>query len=183
MNLLGAHIYHSAATHTHKHPLMGNAFTQPVPNLPGANAMLSVGSRVQTQYTRDEGGDDLWYTGTVRALYDNSTAAIAYDDGDSWTGPAIYCACLHISNLKHPLCDGACLLPLQIHHEASFCGLCAEIGYALPHDSPAQTMLQRHGVCAHLTSAPAPCVLYPLLQFEYEYRVLRLRAGHRLERT
>jgi hypothetical protein len=47
-----------------------------------AGATLVVGSRVQTQYTRDEGGDDRWYAATVRTVYADGSVELQYDDGD-----------------------------------------------------------------------------------------------------
>jgi len=55
-----------------------------------ANGILGVGSRVQTQYTRDEGGDDRWYSGTITKVFANNRASIRYDDGDKWTGETMY---------------------------------------------------------------------------------------------
>jgi len=43
---------------------------------------------VQTQYTREEGGDDRWYSGTITKVFANGHASIKYDDGDKWTGHA-----------------------------------------------------------------------------------------------
>merc|ERR1719343_1740314 len=51
-----------------------------------ANGILRVGSRVKTQYTRAEGGDDRWYSGTIVKVFANDRAKIKYDDGDVWTG-------------------------------------------------------------------------------------------------
>mmetsp|Transcript_76526 Transcript_76526/g.222289 ORF Transcript_76526/g.222289 Transcript_76526/m.222289 type:complete len:111 (-) Transcript_76526:116-448(-) len=53
-----------------------------------ANGHVTVNSRVQTQYTRAEGGDDQWYQGTIKAVYADGTVKILYDDGDKWTGHA-----------------------------------------------------------------------------------------------
>jgi len=70
---------------------MGNGITGPEPpSCEGANGILVKGHRVQTQYTRDEGGDDRWYSGTIKHLLSNNRVKIKYDDGDSWTGPACY---------------------------------------------------------------------------------------------
>ena len=69
---------------------MGSCFAKELLSLPCANGMLFKGARVQTQYTRSEGGDDLWYTGTVRSLLDIGSASIEYDDGDRWSGNPIY---------------------------------------------------------------------------------------------
>ena len=69
---------------------MGACLAREVSGLQCANGIISKGARVQTQYTRDEGGDDLWYTASVTACYENGTTRLAYDDGDSWTGPAVY---------------------------------------------------------------------------------------------
>ncbi|EOD30096.1 hypothetical protein EMIHUDRAFT_203558 [Emiliania huxleyi CCMP1516] len=40
-----------------------------------------VGSRVQTEWTVEEGGDGQWYAGTVVALYPGGGAAVEHDDG------------------------------------------------------------------------------------------------------
>eukprot|EP00931_Biecheleriopsis_adriatica_P014817 TRINITY_DN116912_c0_g1_i1.p1 TRINITY_DN116912_c0_g1~~TRINITY_DN116912_c0_g1_i1.p1 ORF type:complete len:189 (-),score=15.96 TRINITY_DN116912_c0_g1_i1:53-568(-) len=56
----------------------------------GANGTLRKGARVQTQWTRDEGGNDRWYKGTVQRLFKNDRVRIYYDDGDRWTGWAGY---------------------------------------------------------------------------------------------
>lgn len=69
---------------------MGNCLTKEVEALHCANGIIGKGARVQTQYTRDEGGDDLWYTATVTHCYENGTSSLRYDDGDSWTGSAVY---------------------------------------------------------------------------------------------
>jgi len=51
--------------------------------IPGANGQLVVGARVQTQFTRAEGGDDGWYKGIIdRINADDWSAYIKYDDGD-----------------------------------------------------------------------------------------------------
>mmetsp|Transcript_56179 Transcript_56179/g.156479 ORF Transcript_56179/g.156479 Transcript_56179/m.156479 type:complete len:81 (-) Transcript_56179:99-341(-) len=57
---------------------------------PCANGTVYQGSRVQTQWTIDEGGDGRWCPGTVRSVYTNGTVKISYDDGDTWTGDAAY---------------------------------------------------------------------------------------------
>lgn len=41
---------------------------------------------MQTQYERNEGGDDKWYCATVLCVYDSGKAKLRYDDGDYWTG-------------------------------------------------------------------------------------------------
>jgi len=58
--------------------------------MPCANGFLRKGSRVQTQYTRAEGGDDRWYSGTITQVYANQKAKIHYDDGDRWTGDTMH---------------------------------------------------------------------------------------------
>ena len=55
-----------------------------------ANGTLMKGTRCQTQWERQEGGNDLWFCGTVQAVYDSGQACIRYDDGDTWTGEARY---------------------------------------------------------------------------------------------
>jgi hypothetical protein len=57
--------------------------------LPCANGIITIGDRVQTQWTRDEGGDDNWYLGkVVDVSNDEGHVGIVYDDGDRWTGKA-----------------------------------------------------------------------------------------------
>jgi hypothetical protein len=46
---------------------------------------------VKTQWTRDEGGNDCWYNATVVKIYNTGKASLRYDDGDRWTGRALYC--------------------------------------------------------------------------------------------
>eukprot|EP00405_Crypthecodinium_cohnii_P050168 CAMPEP_0206588764 /NCGR_PEP_ID=MMETSP0325_2-20121206/38492_1 /ASSEMBLY_ACC=CAM_ASM_000347 /TAXON_ID=2866 /ORGANISM="Crypthecodinium cohnii, Strain Seligo" /LENGTH=166 /DNA_ID=CAMNT_0054097135 /DNA_START=23 /DNA_END=523 /DNA_ORIENTATION=- len=70
---------------------MGNLVSGPEPpSVTGANAHLTKGERVQTQYTLEEGGDGRWYCGHVARLYENGNVKIKYDDGDQWKGPGIY---------------------------------------------------------------------------------------------
>jgi len=59
--------------------------------IPCANGRIDKGSRVKTQWTRDEGGNDQWYTATVVKIFDNGKASLRYDDGDRWTGRALFC--------------------------------------------------------------------------------------------
>lgn len=57
----------------------------------GATGQILVGDRVETQWTKEEGGDDQWYPGVVTDVDSTAqTATILYDDGDTWTGPAEY---------------------------------------------------------------------------------------------
>ena len=70
---------------------MGQCLASPAASAPCANGSLVLSSRVQTQYTRDEGGDGLWYTGSITGLWNDGSVAVQYDDGDSWRGRAIYC--------------------------------------------------------------------------------------------
>ena len=55
-----------------------------------ANGPLCRGTRVQTQWDEGAGHDNKWYCGTVEAVYMNGQAKIVYDDGDDWTGEAVY---------------------------------------------------------------------------------------------
>ena len=49
--------------------------------------LVGVGTRVQTQWLREEGGDGRWYAGVVVALYPGGArATVEYDDGELWTG-------------------------------------------------------------------------------------------------
>ena len=50
---------------------------------------LHAGDRIQTQWTRDEGGDNYWYSGTVTQCFGNGQAHVKYDDGDQWTGSGL----------------------------------------------------------------------------------------------
>lgn len=52
----------------------------------GHGSALHRGTRVRTQWTRAEGGDDQWYQGVVQDVYGNGQVTIRYDDGDEWTG-------------------------------------------------------------------------------------------------
>ena len=61
---------------------------------------LYVGTRVQTQWTREEGGDDRWYAGSVSAVLASGEVTIKYDDGDSWTGRGVD---VHLLDGAHPL--------------------------------------------------------------------------------
>ena len=70
---------------------MGQCFATSVTSLPCANGIVCLHSRIQTQYTFNEGGDGMWYTGTITGLWSNSMVDVRYDDGDDWTGKAIYC--------------------------------------------------------------------------------------------
>ena len=67
---------------------------------------LYVGTRVQTQWTREEGGDDRWYAGSVSAVLASGEGTIKYDDGDEWTGSAMD---VHLLNSAHPLKSGSCV--------------------------------------------------------------------------
>ena len=60
---------------------------------------LYVGTRVQTQWTREEGGDDRWYAGSVSAVLASGEVTIKYDDGDHWTGRGVD---VHLLDDAHP---------------------------------------------------------------------------------
>lgn len=60
-----------------------------------ANGMIHIGSRVMTQWTKEEGGDNSWCNATVNAIFDDGQAFLRYDDGDKWTGNA---GCMHLLN-------------------------------------------------------------------------------------
>jgi len=73
----------------------------------GADGMpLYVNTRVQTQWTREEGGDDRWHAGTVNAILESGKVTIKYDDGDNWTGSAME---VHLLDSAHPLKAGPLL--------------------------------------------------------------------------
>jgi len=73
----------------------------------GADGMpLHVNTRVQTQWTREEGGDDRWHAGTVNAILESGKVTIKYDDGDNWTGSAME---VHLLDSAHPLKAGPLL--------------------------------------------------------------------------
>ena len=55
---------------------------------------LYVGTRVQTQWTREEGGDGRWYAGRVVAMLASGEVTIKYDDGDRWTAGGCTSTCL-----------------------------------------------------------------------------------------
>lgn len=48
--------------------------------------LLGVGTRVQSEWSRAEGGDGMWYAGTVVAIYPGAKATVEFDDGELWTG-------------------------------------------------------------------------------------------------
>jgi hypothetical protein len=54
------------------------------------NGSITKGDRVQTQWEREEGGNDKWFCGVVVEAYTNGKVKLKYDDGDDWTGKAIY---------------------------------------------------------------------------------------------
>jgi len=56
----------------------------------GATGPLEVGSRVQTEWTREEGGDGRWYPATVQKCYESGEVYLLYDDGDTWKGSGKY---------------------------------------------------------------------------------------------
>ena len=64
---------------------------------------LYVGTRVQTQWTREEGGDDRWCAGSVSAVLASGEVTIKYDDGDRWTGRGVD---VHLLDGAHPLKRG-----------------------------------------------------------------------------
>lgn len=66
----------------------------------GADGPLFVNTRVQTQWTKEEGGDDRWYAGSVYAILESGEVTIKYDDGDDWTGSAME---VHLLDTAHPL--------------------------------------------------------------------------------
>ena len=68
-------------------PTAGAAVGTPV-DVQGADGPLSVGAAVQTQFTRDEGGDDSWHAGRVVGFVASGEVSVKYDDGDEWTGSA-----------------------------------------------------------------------------------------------
>ena len=73
----------------------------------GADGMpLHVNTRVQTQWTREEGGDDRWHAGTVNAILESGKVTIKYDDGDVWKGSAME---VHLLDSAHPLKAGPLL--------------------------------------------------------------------------
>ena len=65
----------------------------------GADGPLSVGTRVQTQWTRAEGGDDSWHAGRVVAFLASGEVKIKYNDGDDWTGSG---GEVHLLDGAHP---------------------------------------------------------------------------------
>lgn len=61
----------------------------------GANGVLTVGVKVQTQYCAEEGGDDQWYEAKVMRIRRDRAACkveldLLYDDGDKWTGSPVW---------------------------------------------------------------------------------------------
>jgi hypothetical protein len=55
--------------------------------IPCQNGMVQEGDRVQTVYTREEGGDGSSYSGTVERVFSNLDVQVHYDDGDRLTVP------------------------------------------------------------------------------------------------
>ena len=55
---------------------------------------------MQTQWTRDEGGDDNWYGGKVQSITNAGKVNIQYDDGDTWCGDPQY---VWLYDNSHPL--------------------------------------------------------------------------------
>jgi Ca2+-binding EF-hand superfamily protein len=55
--------------------------------IPCQNGMVREGERVQTVYTREEGGDGSSYSGTVERVFSNLDVQVHYDDGDRLTVP------------------------------------------------------------------------------------------------
>jgi hypothetical protein len=47
-----------------------------------ANGTIEIDSRVSTQFTKEEGGNDNWYSGSVTDCYSKGFVGITYDDGD-----------------------------------------------------------------------------------------------------
>ena len=56
-----------------------------VETLRGANGLLKVRSRVQVQYNRRHGGDNLWYTGTVQAMTDTNMVEVSLDRANGFS--------------------------------------------------------------------------------------------------
>ena len=75
----------------------------------GANGPLRKGVRVQTQWDEGSGHDNKWYCGTIEAVYENGEAKILYDDGDDWTGKAVYIYALppHHAGMSQKVAVGA----------------------------------------------------------------------------
>eukprot|EP00929_Paragymnodinium_shiwhaense_P103788 TRINITY_DN6754_c0_g1_i1.p1 TRINITY_DN6754_c0_g1~~TRINITY_DN6754_c0_g1_i1.p1 ORF type:complete len:554 (+),score=124.76 TRINITY_DN6754_c0_g1_i1:80-1741(+) len=56
----------------------------------GATGLLTPGTRVKTQFTKEEGGDDLFYDGVIKKVTPSGDVTIKYDDGDVWTGNPVW---------------------------------------------------------------------------------------------
>ena len=69
-------------------PVAGGAAVVTPVGVQGADGPLSVGARVQTQWTRAEGGNDSWHAGRLVAFVACGDVTIKYDDSDEWTGSA-----------------------------------------------------------------------------------------------
>ena len=81
------------------------------------------GCRVQTQWTRDEGGDDGWYAGTILRLQ-GRRATVHYDDGEMWTGDLDEIYSLRGTDDEEEAVarPPAWLLSLAAHPSARHCG-------------------------------------------------------------
>jgi len=54
------------------------------PAISADGEILTVGRRVQTQWTADFAGDGSWFAGSVLTLHTDGHATIIYDDGQEW---------------------------------------------------------------------------------------------------
>ena len=81
------------------------------------------GCRVQTQWARDEGGDDGWYAGTILRLQ-GRRATVHYDDGEMWTGDLDEIYSLRGTDDEEEAVarPPAWLLSLAAHPSARHCG-------------------------------------------------------------
>jgi len=73
----------------------------PTNQIQGGNGPLRKGTRAQTQWDEGRGHDMQWYVGTVDTVYSTNKAKIVYDDGDTWTGDAVWIFALppgHVGN-------------------------------------------------------------------------------------
>ena len=64
--------------------------------------VLEVGSRVQAQHTKAEGGNDEWLHGHVGALLTGGFVTVVYDEGDTWNAK-----CEELYTKEPSVCDDA----------------------------------------------------------------------------
>ena len=115
----------------------GASVGSPVPEVQAANGQLRKGVRCQTQWEREEGGNDKWYCATVQECYDSGKAKLVYDDGDTWTGKAVY---IYLLPPGHP--GAAQKVPQGADTQAGPAGLVQSVAQPVYGLQPAMHMQQ-----------------------------------------